>query len=74
MATMRELLDEVARLPSEERWKLVRFVLRTLEHEQSTPAQELSWHDFLRATYGSLSDSPLQRWDQGEFEEREPLE
>ena len=25
-------------------------------------------------TYGSLRDTPIQRWDQGEYEEREPLE
>lgn len=71
--TLDELLDEVERLPVTEKWRLVKHVLRSLEQDQS--ASPLSdWHQFLRETYGSLRDTPIQRWDQGDYEEREPLE
>lgn len=74
MMTINELLHEVERLPAEEKWQLVRHVLRSLEHEQTTPSPQQDWHTFLRATYGILADDPIQRWDQGEYEEREPFE
>ena len=31
------------------------------------------WSDFVESTYGSLSQSPIKRYDQGIFETREPL-
>lgn len=74
MLTMQDLLEEVERLPAAEKWQLVKHVLRSLEHEQTATPAPLEWHEFLRVTYGSLRDTPIQRWDQGEYEEREPLE
>jgi hypothetical protein len=76
MSTIQDLLDEVEQLPTTEKWLLVTHVLRALEHEQRHPPpnSESEWHQFLRETYGSLRDTPIQRWDQGEHEEREPLE
>jgi hypothetical protein len=74
MLTISELLEEVERLPVDEKWRVVRHVLRSLEKEQSAPTEQLDWHQFLRKTYGSLRDTPIQRWDQGDYEEREPLE
>ena len=74
MLTISELLEEVERLPVAERWRVVRHVLRSLEKEQAASAEHLDWHQFLRKTYGSLRDTPIQRWDQGDYEEREPLE
>jgi len=71
---MKELFEEVERLPAIEKWQLVRHVLHTLEHEQAASPAPSDWHEFLQATYGSLRNSPIQRWDQGEYEEREPLE
>jgi hypothetical protein len=51
---------------------LVNQLLRSLEQE--TEPVRSDWHEFLRETYGSLRDTPIQRWDQGEYEEREPIE
>jgi hypothetical protein len=68
-----ELLQEVERLPVTEKWRLVKHVLRSLEQDQSV-SPVFDWHQFLRETYGSLRDTPIQRWDQGDYEEREPLE
>jgi len=38
-------------------------------------AQQPEWPpDYFAQTYGALADDPLTRPDQGEFEEREPLQ
>ena len=73
MMTVNELFEQVDQLSTVEKWQLVRRMLHSLEHEH-TPAQPKSdWHEFLRETYGRLRDMPIERWDQGEYEEREPL-
>ncbi|MCK6580413.1 MAG: hypothetical protein L6Q98_20150 [Anaerolineae bacterium] len=74
MVTLDELLRQAEHLPAVEKWKLVKHVLRSLEEEQIVQPATSDWHEFLRSTYGSLKDTPIQRWDQGEYEEREPLE
>ena len=37
------------------------------------PATEAQWHAFLDKWAGSCADAPLQRGDQGQYEEREAL-
>jgi len=74
MITFDELLHEVEQLPATARWQLVKRVLRSLEQEQIAPPVEFDWHQFLRETYGSLRNTPIQRWPQGEYEDREPFE
>lgn len=37
-------------------------------------SQQLSWHDFIEKTAGSLADDPIERPPQLPYEEREPLE
>jgi hypothetical protein len=73
MLTIRELVEEVDRLPAADKWQLVRHVLDTLEQEQVAPTSTADYHKFLRETYGVLRDTPIERWEQGEYEEREPL-
>ncbi len=74
MLKIDELLHEVNRLPTPEKWRLVRHMLQTLEQEQHATPVEPEWRQFLRDTYGSLRDTPIQRWEQGDYEEREPVE
>ena len=74
MPNVDQLLHEVEGLPSAEKWRLVKLLLQSLEQEQIPVPEAEDWHRFLRETYGSLRDNPIQRWDQGEYEEREPLE
>ena len=70
MLTIHELLGEVDRLPEADKWQLVKHVLDTLEQAQSTPTSTADYHQFLRETYGALRDTPIERWDQGEYEKR----
>ncbi len=69
-----ELIHQAEQLPTADKWRLVTQLLHSLEQAQTTEITSTDWHQFLRKTYGSLRDSPIQRWDQGEYEEREPLE
>ena len=36
-------------------------------------SKDLSWHDFIKATYGCLADTPIERGDQGVYETRESV-
>lgn len=74
MPTIHQLLEEVDRLPAADKWQLVKHVLDSLEHEKTAPTSTVDYHQFLRETYGVLGDTPIERWDQGEYEKREPLE
>ena len=73
MFTLDELLYEVERLPAAEKWRVVKHILQSLEQEQVTSPAASDWQQFLRETYGSLHDTPIERWDQGDYEEREPF-
>lgn len=74
MMKVDELIHEAEQLPTVEKWRLVKQLLRTLEKEQQSTMTPSNWHEFLVDTYGSLQDTPIERWDQGEYEVREPLE
>jgi hypothetical protein len=74
MTSYADLVHKVEQLSAGDKWRLVRYMLRSLEQDQTTKRPQSDWQQFLRETYGSLRDTPIQRWDQGEYEEREPLE
>lgn len=35
--------------------------------------EDLTWHDFVEETYGSLANAPIERGDQGQYEVREAI-
>lgn len=74
MLTFPEILREAEQLPAAEKWQMVRQLLRSLEQEQQPDPDQLEWKAFLEKTFGSLRETPIQRWDQGDYEEREPIE
>jgi hypothetical protein len=74
MMNFEQLAREAEHLSNAERWRLVKHLLRLLEYETMVPSPTLDWQTFLSETYGSMRDAPIQRWSQGEYEEREPLE
>lgn len=70
-----QLFEQAKQLPTDDKWRLVKELLSMLEHTHTAKESDDSdWHEFLRETYGSLRDTPIKRWDQGEYEEREPIE
>lgn len=69
-----ELIHEIEQLTVPDKWRLLKKVLDSLEDIQIEKAKRSDWHDFLRETYGSITDPTFKRWEQGEYEEREPLD
>jgi hypothetical protein len=55
--------------------RLMEHLSELLRQDMETEAyKRMPWHEFIERTAGSLADDPVQRWPQGEYEEREPLE
>lgn len=71
--TITDLLQEIDHLPTDEKLQLVQHILDSLEIQQHQSQDRTEWHQFVRETYGALRDTPIQRWEQGNYEERESL-
>lgn len=65
------VLSQAQQLSVQDRLQLMQQLAASLQLEL---APKSDWHSFLQQTYGSLADDPIERWDQGEYEEREPIE
>ncbi len=55
---------------AEEAGKEVRV---TVEPVPAMPMSQEEWRAFVMRTAGSITDPLFRRWEQGEYEEREPL-
>ena len=51
-----------------------RIIERLAESLQSDKAPDEDWHEMLRATYGILTDDPIERPPPLPLEERDPIE
>lgn len=75
MITYQSVVEVADQLPMAEKVRLIEHLSAALRHEMEVEAfKRMPWHEFIERTAGSLADTPIQRWDQGEYEEREPLE
>ena len=66
-----QLMQQIDRLPTPQKWQLVNHILRTLQHERQ-PVSD--WQAALAEYEGALADDPIERPPQLPLEEREPLE
>jgi hypothetical protein len=67
-----ELADQ---LPLAEKARLIEHLSASLRQDLEVEAfRRMDWHEFIDRTAGSLAETPIQRWEQGDYEEREPLE
>lgn len=66
---MRAELDKV----EEEYLELVHRMILSLDRSAGGPAGAGDWDAFVAATYGSLADAPIERGEQGDYEDRNPL-
>jgi hypothetical protein len=73
MVTIDRLFDEVSRLPSAEKWQLVRRLLDELEAEKQATKRE-DWVAFVNRMYGALADDPIERPPQLPLTERDPID
>jgi hypothetical protein len=58
--TLQNLLDEAERLPTAEKWQLVRYLLDDLQAKQAVAVSE-DWPSFVNRMYGALADDPIER-------------
>ena len=49
----------------------VSVIVTFWEDEPVTEQDTLNWHDFIKETYGCLTDAPIERGPQGEYKIRE---
>jgi hypothetical protein len=45
----------------------------TVESVPKPPMSQEEWQAFVKRTAGCIADPQFRRWDQGEYEKREPL-
>lgn len=75
MVTKELIKTEIDKVREEYLPVLLRIVRSLEEPADRSPEvhDEQEWKAFVAETYGSFSDSPIERGDQGEFERREPV-
>ena len=68
------VLNLQVNLGQSETKKEVVVTIAPVAAEPAVDAASLSWHEFIDRTYGSCAGQGLRRHDQGQFEQREPIE
>jgi hypothetical protein len=53
--------------------KEVVVTIEPLAADTDRDAESLDWHKFIERTYGSCAGLGLERHEQGQFDEREPI-
>jgi hypothetical protein len=71
MNVYEEIITLADQLSKSQKAQLIEHLSEELKRDAEG---RVPWREFLRQTYGSLKDTPIQRWEQGEYEERERLE
>ena len=75
MSDYQAIVDQADQLPLLEKIRLIEHLSAALKQDLEEEAfKRMPWHDFVERTAGILSDAPIQRWPEGDFEDREPLE
>ena len=80
MMITRDLIKEEVDRVQEEHLEILYRIIKALETPVSsdqfsptTSSQTLSWEQFIEATYGSLSDDPIVRGEQSQYEDRDNI-
>lgn len=75
MTVYEEARDLLRRLSTYDKVRLLEDLSEALKQELAEDYyQRMPWEEFVARTAGSLADDPIQRWPQGDYEEREPVE
>ena len=80
MTMTQAILEKLQNLTPQQQEQVLNFIesLNLLSQKQDTPQkspEELGWPaGFFEETAGCLADDPIQRYPQGEYEEREQLQ
>ena len=71
--TIQDIIQQSEKLPTADKWHLVRYLLNNLETEKREVLRE-DWADFLERMYGALADDPIERPPQLPLTERDPID
>lgn len=76
-ASFDEIASQVDRLSMQDKLRLMERLTATIKHDIEVGENTVTssdWHQSLQAAYGILADDPIQRWPQGDYEERDAIE
>jgi hypothetical protein len=76
MITKELLKTEIDNVPEENLgvlYKIIKALEEPARATESTFESQEQWMAFIAETFGSTSDAPLERGEQGSYEVREPL-
>ncbi len=74
MIKLDDLFTLVDQLPAADKRRLIEHMQESMKRRKPSPIDDDDYQKFLTDTYGSLRDTPIERGDQGEYEQRELLE
>lgn len=75
MSDYQAVADQADQLPLFEKVRLLEHLSMVLKQDLEEEAfKRMPWREFVERTAGILADDPIQRWPEGDFENREPLE
>jgi hypothetical protein len=75
MMAYQNVVELADHLSMAEKVRLIEHLSAALRQDLEIEAfRRMEWHEFIDLTAGSLALTPIQRWEQGDYEEREPLE
>ena len=68
-ATLETVISQAHQLSPSDKLRLMAWLTQSLQAVVAQTSDE-DWHQFIQRTYGSLADDPIQRWPEGDFEDR----
>lgn len=75
MTTYEEVIQVAGQLTMADKIRLIEYLSVALRHDLEVEAyKNMSWHEFIERTAGSLADSPIERPPQLPYEERDSFE
>ena len=79
MVTRDLIKEEIDRMQEEYLeilYRIIKALESPLDSDESSPGTTVpasNWEEFIEATYGCLTDNPIERGEQGQFEIRETI-
>ena len=73
---IKEEIDRMQEEYLEILYRIIKALESPLDSDESSPdttVQSSSWGEFIKATYGCLTDDPIERGEQGQYEIRETI-
>ena len=73
---IKEEIDQVQEKHLEVLYRIVKALENPSNSDELSPditSPNANWEEFIKATYGSLADDPIERGEQGQYDAREAI-